>query len=292
MEIKEFAEKVCKAVQRELGGGYQVELKEVKKNNGIVLHGLVILSRRQNIAPTIYLDTFLEAYESGTAFGAVIRRLLMIYRKNAPGERIEITFFDSFEKVKDRICYRLISRKRNEKLLQEIPHIEFLDLAICFYYAYCGEALGEGMISIYNSHLEIWGTSTAELYRLAKENTPRLFPWVCSSVGELLDWEDEDFLLQEIPMKILTNSRRTQGAATMIYPNVLEAVDEQKAKGVYIFPSSVHEVILVADAGVGTAEEFKKMIVEINDTQVAPEEVLSDSLYYYDSAEKRIKIIF
>ena len=46
------------------------------------------------------------------------------------------------------------------------------------------------------------------------------------------------------------------------------------------------------DTGRGEAESFKQMIVEINDAQVAPEEVLSDSLYYYDLAEKRVKIIF
>ena len=48
----------------------------------------------------------------------------------------------------------------------------------------------------------------------------------------------------------------------------------------------------MADMGAGEAESFKQMIVEINDTQVAPEEVLSDSLYYYDFAEKRVKTIF
>jgi hypothetical protein len=293
MEIKEFAEKVCKAVQRQLGREYQVELQEIRKNNGIVLHGLIILSQGQNVAPAIYLDGFLEKYESGTAFAAVIRKLLSLYWKKAPRNRIDINFFDSFEKVKDRICYRLIGRKRNEELLEEIPHIEFLDLAICFYYAYSGEMLGEGTIPIYNSHLEKWETSTAELYRLAEENTPRIFPWICGSVGSMLDWEEEEeTLLREIPMKILTNNRRTQGAAAMIYRDVLEAATEEGPGGYYIFPSSVHEVILVADIGMGTAEEFKQMIVDINDAELVPEEVLSDSLYYYDTNQKRIKIIF
>ena len=63
MEISEFSQKICNAVKEELGEGYRIELKEVRKNNGVILHGLVILFRSQNVAPTIYLDTFLEAYE-------------------------------------------------------------------------------------------------------------------------------------------------------------------------------------------------------------------------------------
>lgn len=292
MEIKEFAEKVCKAVQRELGGEYQVELQEIKKNNGIVLHGLIILSHGQNVAPAIYLDSFLETYKSGTTFATVIRRLLSLYRKKNPGESVEIAFFGSFENVKDRICYRLIGRQRNEEMLEEMPYIEFLDLAICFYYAYRGESLGEGTIPIFNSHLEMWGTSTAELYRLASENTPRLFPWACGSVSMALDRREEEPLFDEIPLMILTNSRRTHGAAALVYPGILEKVTRQEAKGFYIFPSSIHEVILMEDINMGGAEEFKKMIVDINDMQLAPEEILSDSLYYYDTTEKRVKIIF
>jgi hypothetical protein len=39
------------------------------------------------------------------------------------------------------------------------------------------------------------------------------------------------------------------------------------------------------------ATELKDMIHTINETQLDPEDVLSDSLYYYASAEKQIKVI-
>ena len=63
-------------------------------------------------------------------------------------------------------------------------------------------------------------------------------------------------------------------------------------RGLYILPSSIHEVILLPDTGLGSPQELKRMIHEVNSTQVAPEEVLSNSLYYYDSLQKRIRIIF
>lgn len=304
MEINAFADKVCKAVKRELGADYRVEVKKVRKNNGVVHYGLLILPKGQNVAPTIYLDAFLEAYEQGSTFGALISRLLAVYDAGVPGTNVDLEFFRSFEKVKDRICYRLIGRKGNEELLQDMPYIEFLDLAICFYYAYQGEQLGEGSILIRNSHVEMWQTCTAELLGLAQKNTPRLFPWVCGSLRDIMSGMPEpegsgreeesleDGFLDTVPMRVLTNEKRTQGAVCMLYPEVLDQLAAKEAGSFYIFPSSVHEVILMADTGAGEAEGFKRMIVEINDTQVAPEEVLSDSLYYYDSAEKRVKIIF
>lgn len=305
MKINAFAEKVCKAVKKELGAEYRVEVKKVRKNNGVIHYGLVILSKGQNVAPTIYLDAYLEAYERGSTLGTIIRRLLAIYEAGVPETNVDLEFFRSFEKVKDRICYRLAGRKGNESLLQDVPYIEFLDLVICFYYAYQGEQLGEGSILIHNSHVEMWGTCTAELLGLAQKNTPRLFPWVCGSLRDIMNGmpgpegsgreaeeESEGSFWDVVPMKVLTNEKRTQGAVCMLYPDVLAGIAEKEEKSFYILPSSVHEVILMADMGLGEAEGFKQMIVEINDTQVEPEEVLSDSLYYYDFAERKVKIIF
>jgi len=305
MEIKEFAEKVCTAMRKEFGDEYRIELKEIKKNNGVVLHGMLISSQAKNVVPTIYLEAFLEAYESGTTFAEIIRRLTAIYREDTPKDRIDMDFFHSFDGVKDRICYRLIGRKGNEELLEEIPYVEFLDLAVCFYYAYQGEALGEGTILVRNSHQEMWKASTAELMKLAQSNTPRLFPCKCNSLEDILKelagWEvcaeaeeapgGESFGQGE-SMWVLSNTRRVQGAVCMLYPGVLEGIAAEGGRGIYILPSSIHEVILLTDLGQDCAGELKRMIVEVNNTQVAPEEVLSDSLYYYDFAEKRVKKIF
>ena len=301
MEIKEFARKVCNAISRELGEAYRVELKEVRKNNGVILHGMMILSQPQNVAPTIYLDSFWEDYEQGTTLAETIRRLLAVYRRDVPAGRIDMDFFHSFEKVKDRICYRLIGRERNEELLEDVPYLEFLDLALCFYYAYQGESLGEGTILIHNSHVKMWNIGTAELLRLARVNTPRLFPSVCSSMEEvfheIMGDREEDCgelradSLPEMPMRVLSNVKRMHGAVCMLYPEVLEKLAEEEQQGFYILPSSIHEVILLKDTGLGTPEDLKRMIAEVNNTQVAPEEVLSDSLYYYDLAEKKVRIV-
>lgn len=302
MQINEFTEKVQKVLIRELGEEYQVEIREVRKNNGIVLHGLMVLSQNSNIAPTIYLDSLWEAYEGGTTFSEVMRRLTCLCREEVPRGSINMEFFRHFEKVKERICYRLVRREGNQELLEEIPHVEFLDLAVCFYYAYRGRELGEGTILIYNSHMDNWGVDTAELMKLSIKNTPRLFPGGCCSIAEVLrdmmEYRkgkhasgDQMQWAREIPMMVLTNPRKIYGAACMLYPGLLERLARKEGKSLYILPSSVHEVILLPDTSGETPQELQRMIREVNREHVAPEEVLSDNLYYFDMSEKRIKLI-
>ena len=300
MEMKDFASRVCDSVRAELGTGYRVEMKEVRKNNSVVLHGLMILAQGRNVAPTIYLEGFLEAYEAGMPYEAILRKILDAYRNNVPAEGVNMDFFRSFDKVRDRICYRLIGKRENEELLEEIPYIDFLDLAICFYYAYQDDDLGHGSILIYNSHMEMWDTCTAELFGLAKRNTPKLFPWRCCSLdeaiaevmGESVGQADGEPLL-EIPLKALSNTIRVNGAACILYPGVLEELARQEGCGLYIIPSSIHEVLLLpATYTRMSANELKQMIMDVNSTQVAPEEVLSDTLYYYDAKQEQVRQTF
>lgn len=296
MEMKEFAQKVLVAVKGKLGEGYRVEIKEVRKNNGILLHGLVILSETKNVVPTIYLEIFMAAYEDGVPFSKIIDKILDVYQEEMPKGDVSMEFFKEFDKVSDRICYRLIRRKGNEALLEEIPHVEFMDLAICFFYAYQGGALGDGSIPIYNSHLEMWKVGTKELMTLAGVNTPRIYPAELRSMTDILKETAQIQVIggpvPESNLDILTNDRRAQGAACILYPGMLERIATVKKRSFYIIPSSVHEVLILKDTGRENVEEIKKTIREVNSRFVAKEEILSDNLYYYDFGSKTVKIIF
>ena len=49
----------------------------------------------------------------------------------------------------------------------------------------------------------------------------------------------------------------------------------------YILPSSIHELILVRDTVGMDANSLRDMVREVNSTQVASDEVLSNSIYHY-----------
>lgn len=304
MDIRSFAEMVSRAVSEELGESCQVKLQEIMKNNGVILQGLVILTGNRNISPTIYLNSFLEAYAAGIPLAVIVSKILEIYRSDIPANNIDMSFFREFDKVRSDICYRIVNRNRNRVLLERIPHIDFLDLSICFFYAYQNTVLGFGSILIYNSHMEMWGCSAETLLQHARENTERLYPWEVHRMEELLsetlsreEWETEEISIgketeaQKVPMRVLCNTQRIYGATCMIYPGVLRTLADNAGENLYILPSSVHEILLLPESEVEDTQYLQDMIREVNDTQVEPEEVLSDNLYYFDRIKDHVEIV-
>lgn len=294
MNLNQFVEKVSSIISDRIGKDCVTEMKDVRKNNGVVYHGLLIHCGQRNVIPTIYLDPFFEAYENGVSLSEIIDNIMRLYEQETPGDNIDMNFFLDYEKVRDRICYKVINIEKNKELLSDIPYVEFLDLAICFFYSYTCPPIGEGSILIHNSHMEKWGIKVKDLMHAANNNSPILYPLQLCGIEEMLDemgYQFEEYH-ENIPMYILTNNRRTQGAACMIYPNALGKISTQFDRGFYIFPSSVHEVILFDSEAVNMSpERMKEMIVEINRTNLEAEEVLSDSLYFYDKKDRIIKKI-
>ena len=60
---QEIINQIKDAVIERLGDGYQVDVREVTKNNDTKLTGLTIMKVGQNVAPTIYLDKYVDATE-------------------------------------------------------------------------------------------------------------------------------------------------------------------------------------------------------------------------------------
>lgn len=300
MDIRSFAEMVSRAVSEELGGSCQVKLQEVMKNNGIILQGLVILTGQKNLSPTIYLNAFLDEYQAGVPLMSIVSEILEIYHRDIPKKNVDMKFFRDFEQVSPGICYRIINRERNRVLLEHIPHVDFLDLSICFFYAYQDTELGAGSILIYNSHMDMWHCTTEMLMRLAQKNTRRIYPWELRDMGELIAelLEQEGMQLpgdmparRDTPMRVLSNQRRIYGATCMIYPGILCEAAGSIRENLYILPSSVHEVILVPESAVDDVDFIKDMVREVNTTQVEPEEILSGNLYFYDYQRDHVMIL-
>lgn len=290
-----------------LGEEYNIQVKEVLKNNGVRLLGMTIIHKNHNISPTLYLDPLYRDFEEGTDRADIVSAILKVAKEDIPVENIDMSFFQDFDKVKEKLCYRLIHAQKNAALLEETPHIPYLDLAICFFYPYQHKRMGEGSITIKNNHMEKWGVSVKELWHAAHANTKEIYPAECMEMSSVLgemteaEWEDMHDLRREvstfldeepiIPMKVLSNQPRFFGAGVILYEGFLEKVANQLGKSFFIFPSSIHEVVILEDNGGENIHYLKYMIEEINSTQVECQEVLSDKLYYYDKGEKKIRII-
>lgn len=294
---------VREEVEKRTGDCYKVRLDDVRKNNGVVLKGLTVTQDDSNISPTIYLNSYYEEYIRGRAtLINVVNDVIDTYHRNKVNQSVDMRYFLNYESVKRRIIYKLVNTEKNRELLEDVPHIEFLDLSIIFQCLVTQEEFGRASILIHNVHLKLWDVSVEALYQSAKENTQQLQEYEIKGMTEVLHEimssaealensarEDctSDFS-SSVPMYVLSNKSRVEGAACMLYPNLIRDFAEAIQSSFYIIPSSIHELLLLPTKHLEESQEIKNMIREINDTQVHAEEILSYSLYLYDKEEQRI----
>lgn len=301
-----FCARMQKAVKKILGNEQHVVLQNVKKNNGVYYKALTVMDTdgKRNIAPTMYLQYYFRKYEGGMEFSDVVEEFLLDYQKSKPREciRYDSELFTIWENAKKRIVCRLVNYKMNEELLESVPHVRFLDLAITFSYLLDNKnGCDMGIILICNEHLKLWDVTSDELYRCAYVNTPRLLPYSLMNMNDILGGFLKDLTegvvidkfeadlgekMKEIEdtfefLYVLSNQKKIQGAGVMLYENTLKEVAEKLQADLYILPSSIHEVILIPQTEEISGQELSLMVQEVNRTQLEKEEILSDHVYYF-----------
>lgn len=93
-----------------------------------------------------------------------------------------------------------------------------------------------------------------------------------------------------IPIYVISNKYRTEGAACMLYPKLIEDFAEALGDNIYTFSPSIHELLLVPVINDDLGIYIKQLIRETNDTNKKPNEILSYSLYHYDRGINKIVI--
>ena len=312
MEMTEFQNKIERALKEYGGKDSTVRLSAVRKNNGIQLTGVSLFKDGSNITPTVYLDDYLERYEEGESFGSIVGEIIALLEKSGKEQSFDLNAFTDWTRARKRVAYKLVNAEMNREQLKEIPHLPFLDMAIVFYYLLGEEEMGNATILICNSHIRQWNVTAEELYACAHSNTRRLLPVTIQNMEELMrevfledlgkkireeKAEDIPFGIGDsvdemlksamdgregIPMYVMTNKKRYFGAACLLYPGVLRVFAERLDSNLFVLPSSIHEVILLEDDGCTHVDQLREMVRQVNETQVAAEEVLSDTVYYYE----------
>lgn len=280
---EEFTEKVLKAMDAYAGEEGRATLHKVRKNNGIELSGISIFREGSNLSPTIYLEEYYERYINGENFGELMLALKECYEMHQCSRELDFSFYSDYEKVRGKLAYKLINREKNEELLREIPYIDVLNLAVVFFCRVDHEAIGNGSILVRSDHLKMWQVTAETVYRDAMENTARFYPLKVYPMAELLEeYTGKPLDLDPIPMYVMTNEQKLYGAGVLLYEGVMKTMAAQLDSDLVILPSSVHEVIVLPVEDRNEALGYESMVSQINATQVAYEEILSDQVYYFD----------
>ena len=225
--------------------------------------------------------------------------LVKAYLARGPvAEICDTGWFTDWEQIRRYIMFRLVNTERNAKMLEDVPHLDVPELGLSMT---CYIVLQEGtaVVSLEKSHVRLWDVTEEEVMEQALMNTPgqkrawiRSMPEVLGSSSGAGAGQPAPEVFGQLPLYVLTNEQQIYGAACMLYEGLLERTAEQLGADFYIYPSSVHEVILHPVSGKmqGSVEDMRNMVRGINASEVPEEEVLSDEVYYYDREEKKLLI--
>ncbi len=284
MEYMDFLNAVRDYIN-ETAQDVSVSIHTAQKNNGVMLSGLTFSQKGYNASPTIYMDNYYTEYIAGRDINEIGDSLLSLYYENDLATNYDISFFDDFGYIKDRLFIKLINRKKNEDFLKQAPHEDFLDLSIVAYVRIYDKKMGNGLIMVRNEHLDIWDEDAETVINIAKKNTHDREEYNITHIVDVLGRLGGGIMIPEcersqIPMYVATNRRMTYGAAVMTMSDKLKEFGTVIGSDYVIIPSSVNELILVPN-GNDDFGDIDSMIREVNETQLGPDDILADHAYMY-----------
>ena len=296
MVYNTFLETLESRLQILLTGQAHVTLRQIPKNNGVLLDSLCISCPGSLVSPVIYLKEYYDQYQSGIPIDTIISDILSVYQKNSLPDDSHFRKFSSRSHAKHHLVYKLISTEANLALLSQIPHIPFLDLSIVFYLFFddgttCFSSL------VYHDHLKEWQMTKEELFPLALKNSQKLLPSTIRNMADVvrqmasseIDHLEEE-LIEDDTLYILTNTSEFHGAGCLLYPGQLKSFADSLESDLIVLPSSIHEVLLTPDRDFLRYHVLNEMVSQINEEEVLTEDRLSNHIYLYSRKDDRLHI--
>lgn len=194
---------------------------------------------------------------------------------------------ENYGEIRNLIFAKLINTHAHMEQLADLPNRAVLDLSLIFYFFRDNDPDGEE-IPVTNAMLQQWEVDDSRIFSDAMMNTRNIMGESIRPLKEVIDDLLKDLSPEtdasgddRLPMYVLTNLWKRNGAICILYGDAVKELAETLDSDLYVIPSSIHEMILVpAEQGV-SREELDTLIREINETELAKEDVLSDHSYYF-----------
>lgn len=274
--------------------GAEVTVHNVTKNNGTELVGISIKETGKRIAPIVYIDNIIAGIEYGDiTMQDAVENIERMYKENKyiiPG------VCDSFQLDKEfilqRVECRLVNRELNEKILDNVPHKDFLDLAVTYVVVVSRDVDGVASFQVKNEMLELYGINVEELEDAAIKNTYDIGFTKMSMVEIMKGMPGYDMgMTEEDNLEyVLTNESGVNGANVMLYSQLFDEIVEEYNSDLYILPSSIHEVIVIPANEDRSLKKLKIIVKSLNNKVVSEQEILSRSVYKYSKENKEVSI--
>ncbi len=273
--------------------GAFVSVRNVTKNNGIILTGMCVIEADKNVGPTIYIDRCIEeVLTQKITVEDAVDEIVRIYEEHKDENPISKGFTPDKDYVLSKVEFKLVNKEMNKGLLEEVPHREFLDLAVIYVVIVERDENEVASFLVRNEMLEAYGLTQEELEEAAVKNTYNA-GFEKTSMGKIMAQMtgcDMGLSEEDDPMYVISNRAKQNGANVMLFTQMFEDLAEKYKSDLFILPSSIHEVLAIP-ATVGMSENYlRDMVNEVNSTQVSVEERLSNSVYKFIREEKKMSI--
>ena len=258
----------------------------------------VVRLNRDQLVEVIPFFNFYNEFLKGRSVSDIAREVFLLAGKGMEKISKEQVPQMNWDSIKDRLYVTVINADANEKLLADTPHRRLEDLAIVPKIRVTEDAHGNSTIRVTNQLLGIIEKTKDKLLNQAIANTNEL-PFTCRSIfdvikgnlGDELEMLDELFCDgNEPPLYVATLPNGLDGASILACRNALDRLTEGFGDEVYVLPSSTDEVLFVPKNPGINLDELKSMVFEVNRTEVPPAKILSDNVYQFERATKKLKI--
>lgn len=262
--------------------GYDdVSVSDITKN-GVHLRGLTIHEDGSRISPMIYIDEILKDHEDPSSAADLIENIFSSHRSFDLGCSTDELSNPEF--IKERVHIG-VQKASDQNLIKRQSIYDGIEQ----YLFVAGNRNEEGRWS-YKLNPQIIaaiGLDVDELWSLAEEHTFSEF--TIQTLTDVLSGMLGDDTLElgdSIPMYIVSNTAKINGAACACDVEHIKAWATEKGfSRLAVLPSSTHEMIIVPVADESfDLEQMSLMVKEVNETQVQPQDRLTDRAYLLDVA--------
>ena len=299
MDYENFKEQFVADVKDRLaeqGADVKVSVNEVNKLNESY-EAITVTPEGSNIGVNMSLEKFYDAVQDGTPYDRVVDKAVDVINNGIDKRpEIDVAALTDYSQMKEKLAMEVVSAETNKDMLQNVPHQNMEDMAVVYRFVLSSDDDGRASILVTNQILENMGVTPEQLHADALENAPQIKPAEIKGMSEVMAEmmgaeqaemmgivpvapEDEQMFVATVPDKV-------HGAGVLAYQDFMDQAAERAGGDFFILPSSIHEILIVPDNGKMDLKELEAMVKEVNATQVAPADKLTDSVYHYDSKEK------
>lgn len=298
MKYEEFEQMLLHDLYRDFFQGREdvtVELESPQQEAGMGQRLCVTINvtKQEGVMMRYPMDALYQMagrYNNKVALEVIGSKIMQDYNKMA-GPLKQIAGMKNYEDAKSYLGIRLLGIEKSGKKLENaiysrlpdapdlalVPHLKF----------------GDTVARITPQQVQRWGVPIGQIMEDAMKGERKRHPYSIEPLKDVIEEIAGMSIEEDGGLVLVSNQEKEYGAVALLYPEVLEQLGKQYGDFT-ILPSSIHETLILPDQkreGITTSDRLEEMVRDINETQVSPEDRLSDCVYHYDTRTKKLELM-